>query len=62
MHPSNLSQCSVLGRQLARAGWQDEICLLTLSYIIIHMIWFGPPDLIYHTLLDSWQMVWIFLI
>ena len=62
MHPSNLSQCSVLGRQLARAGWQDEIYLLMLSYIIPHMIWFGPPDLIYHTLLDSWQMVWIFLI
>lgn len=50
MHPSNLSQCSVLGRQLARAGWQDEIYLLTLSYIIPYMIWFAFPDLIYHSL------------
>ena len=62
MYPSNLSQCSVLGRQLARAGWQDEIYLLTLSYIIPHMIWSESPDLIYHTLLDSQQMVWIFLL
>lgn len=44
IHFSNLSQFFVLGSQLARTGWQNEIYLSSLSYIVPHMMWLGSPN------------------